>query len=234
MLIRLILISALIAGILTGALFTAVQQFQVTPLIVEAETYESSASDNHHHADNGNSHSHSHTETPLLDEDNQRLLLSLLANILAGIGFALVVISSIVFSNQTGWRKGLFWGIAGFLVFFAAPSLGLTPKLPGTSGAPLLHQQLWWVATAATTAAGLAMLVFSRSTLLRGVGLLLLTIPHLVGAPQPEQLISSAPDELLQRFVIAASLANAIFWLCLGGLSGYLLRNLDNTSSSIE
>lgn len=232
MLLRLILISALIAGTLTGALFTAVQQFQVTPLIVEAETYESSATDDHHHADNGSSHSHN--ETPLLNEDNQRLLLSLLANILAGVGFALVIVSGIVFSSQTGWKKGLFWGIAGFLVFFAAPSLGLSPKLPGTSGAPLLHQQLWWIATAASTAAGLAMLVFSRSTLLRGVGLLLLTIPHLVGAPQPEQLITSAPDELLQRFVIAASLANAIFWLCLGALSGYLLRNLDNTPSATE
>ena len=226
--LRTILIGALIAGTITGIVFTAIQQFQVTPLIIEAETYEAPAAEHAHSHDQG-AHEHkdthnSPTNSPaLFNENNQRLLFSLLANVLAGIGFALVIASAITFSNQKGWRKGLLWGAAGFMVFFAAPSLGLHPKLPGTAGAPLLHQQLWWIATAAATAGGLAMLVFSRQMLFRGSGILLLAIPHIIGAPLPEQAYASVPELLAEKFVIASAIANIIFWLILGALSGYLL-----------
>lgn len=227
--LRTILIGALIAGTVTGVLFTAIQQFQVTPLILEAESHESSITD-HAHSHGQAAHSNAiDPSTP--DEGAQRILFSLLANIFAGIGFALIVASAITFSGQKGWRKGLLWGVAGFIVFFAAPSLGLHPKLPGTAGAPLLHQQLWWIATAAATAAGLAMLVFSRSLPFKGIGILLLVIPHIVSAPLPEQAYASVPDLLAQKFVIASAIANAAFWLILGTLSGYLLRKPDNAFS---
>jgi len=220
MLLRTILIGALMAGTITGVLFTVIQQFQVTPLILEAETYESSDTD-HAHAQEAHS-----TSSASVDENTQRMLFSLLANVLAGIGFALIAASAITFSDQKGWRKGLLWGIAGFMVFFAAPSLGLHPKLPGATGAPLLHQQLWWVSTAAATAAGMALLVFAHRLPFKGMGLLLLVAPHLVGAPLPEQAFSSAPESLVQEFVIASTLANAAFWLILGALSGYFLHKL--------
>ncbi len=231
MFLRTILITALLAGVMTGVLFTAIQQFQVTPLIIEAEAYESPSNDHSHATKNEHAH-----ESDVTDHgSDSRLLLSLLANILAGIGFALVVISCIVFTDHKGWRKGILWGTAGFLVFFVAPSLGLSPKLPGGSGAPpLLHQQLWWVSTAAATAAGLAMLVFSRTTLLRGIGLLLLFIPHLIGAPQSEQLVASAPQNLLQQFIISTTIVNALFWLFLGAVSGFLLRHLNDSTSASQ
>ncbi len=229
MILRTLLLGALIAGTLTGVLFTAVQQFQVTPLILEAETYESAAATTEHsHTAQSTVHEHEH-DAATSTKDNTRLLFSLLANILAGIGFALITASAIIFSGQKGWRKGLLWGLAGFIVFFVAPSLGLHPKLPGTTGAPLLHQQLWWITTAAATAAGIALLVFSRSTALKGIGVLLIVMPHLVGAPLPEQAYTSVPELLVQKFVIASTLANAVFWMILGTLIGYLLRNTGDT-----
>ncbi|MFK5915204.1 MAG: CbtA family protein [Woeseiaceae bacterium] len=223
--LRMILISAFIVGAISGVFLTALQQYNVTPLILEAEIYESSANG---HAHEQSASAHSHTNTQEKDDTTQRLYLSLLSNIFAAIGFALITVAAITFSNQAGWKKGLLWGAAGFIVFYIAPSLGLPPKLPGTSGAPLLHQQLWWGATVSATAAGIAMLVFSSKLSFKGVGLLLLIIPHLVGAPVPEQFISSAPDSLLQQFVIASGLTNAFFWLILGTLSGYFLYKLDD------
>lgn len=209
--LRYILVAALMAGIMSGTLLTAIQQIQVTPLIMAAETFESVHSGHTHAA----------------DQNSQRLLLSLFANILTGIGFALLIVSAITFSGHQGWRKGLLWGLAGFIIFFAAPSLGLQPKLPGTSSAPLLNQQLWWLATAAATATGIAMLIFSRPHFYKGIGLLLLIIPHLVGAPLPELAYSSAPEVLTQKFILATITANAAFWLILGTLSGYFLRQFD-------
>lgn len=228
MMLRTLLIGALMAGTISGILLTVIQQFQVTPLILEAETYESSNTDHAHSHDHG---AHSHTiESSTATESNQRLLLSLLANVLAGVGFALVVASAIALSSQKGWRKGLLWGVAGFIVFFAAPALGLQPKLPGTAGAPLLDQQLWWISTAAATAVGIALLVFSRPMAFKGIGILFLVIPHIVGAPLPEQAYGLAPESLAQQFVIASAITNAAFWLILGLLSGHFLRKLDDTS----
>ncbi len=221
MILRTLLIAALVAGTLSGIALTAIQQLQVTPLIVEAETYESTT--DHAHG------SHA-ADTSSADTDDQRLLLSLLSNILAGIGFSLVVASAITLSSQKGWRKGLLWGAAGFLVFFAAPALGLPPKLPGTAGAPLLDQQLWWISTAAATAVGIALLVFSRPIALKGIGIFVLLIPHIAGAPLPEQAQGLAPEPLLQQFIIASTITNAIFWLLLGLLVGHFLRKLDDTS----
>ncbi|HFD31084.1 MAG TPA: cobalt transporter [Gammaproteobacteria bacterium] len=229
--LRSILISAILVGTISGIFLTAVQQYKVTPLILEAETYESSDDGHSHthekaesteHADKADSHSH--------DESDQRLLLSLLSNIFAGIAFAFITEAAIVYSEQKGWAKGILWGLAGFIVFYAAPSLGLHPKLPGTSGAPLLHQQLWWVATATATAAGIAMLVFSSKSksLFKAIGVLLLASPHIVGAPVPAQIITSVPDLLMQKFVIASALTNVSFWLVLGVLSGYFLYKFDN------
>ena len=228
MMLRTILVGALIAGTITGVLLTAIQQFQVTPLILEAELYESP------NADHVQSHDQAiqslATDSSIPDEDNQRLLFSLLSNIFAGIGFAMIIASAITFSGQMGWRKGLLWGVAGFNCVFLLPRpLGLHPELPGTEAAPLLHRQLWWVATAAVTAAGIAMLVFSRRITFKGIGILLLFIPHIVGAPLPEQAYTSAPELLVEKFAIASTITNAIFWLILGTLSGYFLRKLDDT-----
>jgi len=88
--------------------------------------------------------------------------------------------------------------------------------LPGTAAAELLLRQYWWIGTAAATAAGLALLAFGSNWMLRILGVVLLALPHLVGAPQPEVHESLAPETLEHQFILASLLTNAAFWAALG------------------
>ena len=121
-----------------------------------------------------------------------------------------------------GWRIGLAYGVAGYLVFFVAPSLGLPPELPGTESAPLPARELWWIATVATSAAGLALIAFGKRPLLKVLGAALLVAPHAIGVPQhsPQAAIHPAAT----AFIRATFIVNAVFWIALGGFSGLLAR----------
>ena len=226
--LRSILFAAIITGTLTGIMLTGIQHLQIIPLIQQAEQYETLGASSHVQQHDHGSANHANP-TQSNSETLGRHLFTLLANILVGISFALLLASAITFSNHAGWRKGLFWGIAGYLSFFVAPALGLTPKLPGTLGAPLLDQQVWWVATVTATAIGLGLLVFAKHILLKSLGLVFIAMPHFIGAPLPQQPHSLAPEQLRHDFVIAAALANAGFWIILGVLSGYLLGKTKTT-----
>lgn len=217
-------VTVLVTGTLAGLLLTAVQYLHVLPIIFVAESYENSALPNtviaHKHAD----HQHA-TETWKPNEGVERSFYTALSNIFAGIGFALILAGVIFFSGRSGWRNGLLWGFGGFIVFFVAPSLGLHPEIPGTNAADLIDRQLWWITTVVTTAIGLGLVIFNHSTLYKGIGVLLIVIPHLVGAPLPEQLGALGPPSLASSFILATTISNCIFWLVLGGLNGYSLRN---------
>jgi len=144
------------------------------------------------------SHEHDH-EADAWEPANgvERTGYTVLANISMAIGFALFLAAAICVSGrQVGWRSGLLWGAAGYLVFFVAPSLGLPPEVPGTQAAPLHDRQLWWLLAAGSTALGLGIFVYARHRLLKLLGLVLLLVPHLVGAPQPEVHASAAPESL--------------------------------------
>ena len=76
----------------------------------------------------------------------ERTVFSALANIVTGIGFALLLVAaSELFGGIKDWRQGLFWGLAGFAVFTLAPGLGLPPELPAMPAAELGARQLWWI-----------------------------------------------------------------------------------------
>jgi cobalt transporter subunit CbtA len=107
---------------------------------------------------------------------------------------------------------------------FVAPALGLHPELPGTAAAEITARQLWWTGTAVATASGLALCVFSRIWALKIAGVLLIGLPHFIGAPHPAVAEALAPVELQHRFIAAAALANMIFWLALGLLTTVLAR----------
>jgi len=226
--LRSILFAALIAGTLTGILSTAIQHLQVIPLIQWAEQYETDAHANQHDHASSNQEGDRHDSS----DELERNLFTLLSNVLAGIGFAMLLASAITLSEQRGWRKGLLWGLAGYFCFFVAPGLGLTPKLPGTAGAALEHQQIWWIATVVASVLGLGLIVFAKQIIFKVVGLGFVIMPYVVGAPLPELAFSAAPETLQQKFIIASSLANAGFWIILGTLSGYLLRNKDTENES--
>ncbi len=220
---RSLLIAALMAGAAAGLLLTGIQQLQVTPIILAAEKFETATTEVPAHEHSG--HSHEHGDVAWSPADGvERMLFTLFSNVLAGIGFALIIAAGMGIRGHSGWLKGLGWGLAGYAVFFVAPSLGLHPKVPGTAGAALAEQQLWWISTVVASAAGLALLAFGRSLLLRGIAVILLVMPHLFGAPLPVQAGSLVPQQLSDDFILATAMVNAIFWLVLGLLSGRFLQ----------
>lgn len=239
--------AVVVAGALSGVLLSGVQQFQVEKIILQAEQYEKAAEEAapaaasthdhdhdaapaHEHAAGTPAHSHgdAHEHDPNAWEPAdgaERTGYTVLANVSMAVGFALMLVAAFAISGRrVGWRSGLLWGLAGYGVFFVAPSLGLPPEVPGTLAAPLHARQLWWVMTAVMTAASLGLFVFGRGWWWKVLAVLLLVVPHLVGAPQPELHGSGAPEELAQAFIRATAMANAVFWLALGGLTGFFYR----------
>ncbi|HEX6957039.1 MAG TPA: CbtA family protein [Ferrovibrio sp.] len=224
---------AALGGLLAGLIATTIHQFGTVPLILQAEVYETAAAAApHQHAADQPAHEHAtlsdhHHDTEAWEPEDglERTGYTALADVLTGIGFALLLVCAYVLSGrEIGWRQGLLWGLAGFAVFTLAPGLGLKPELPGTMAAPLLERQIWWFVTVAATAAGLAMLVFGRRPWLAAVAVALLVLPHLYGAPQPEIEHSAAPALLREQFIQQAFAANLLFWAALGVLTGYFYQ----------
>jgi len=206
-----IIIAALWSGLLAGLLLTAVQHIQVIPLLLEAEVYEQSttAALNEHHA-----------EAWQPENGFERTFFTGVANISLAVGFALLLGAASSLRNGLGsWRIGLLWGLAGYLAFFVAPSLGLPPELPGTEAGNLKDRQIWWFMAVFDTAMGLWLLCFAKTHTNKFFGAVLLLAPHLVSAPQHVHG-STAPAELAQSFIIASAYTNGLFWLALGGLMG--------------
>jgi cobalt transporter subunit CbtA len=144
-----------------------------------------------------------------------------MATVVTGIGFALALIGAMVLSNRRidGWT-GLAFGTAGFAAVALAPALGLPPEMPGNAAADLSERQLWWGFAVAATAGGLAALLLTRSAAVRVGGLVLLALPHVVGAPHPAAFASAAPAELAARFAAASLVVSAVFWAVLGTAAG--------------
>lgn len=213
------------AGLLAALLLTLLQSFWVAPLILQAETYENSApvAEAHEHADAAEGHHHD-AEAWSPEDGWQRVLSTTGGNLVVAVGFALILAALYTLRAPGRTASGALWGLAGFAVFCLAPTLGLPPELPGTAAADLAQRQLWWVGTAAATAAGLGLIVFAHNWLLKAVGAALLVIPHVIGAPQPEVHESLAPEALEAQFKVASLLTNAAFWLALGLLSAWLYR----------
>lgn len=210
------------AGLFAAIVLTLLQSLWVSPLILQAETYETGASAGHEPAaeaahDHAHAAGHEHGAEAWAPEDGwQRLLSTGLSNLVVAVGFALMLAGLFTLRAPGRSWQGLLWGLGGFATFSLAPSAGLPPELPGTEAADLLLRQYWWLGTATATAVGLGLLAFGRDWTWRLAGVPLLALPHLVGAPQPEVHVSLAPAALAQEFVVASLLTNALFWSALG------------------
>lgn len=220
---RSIVFTAALAGLLAGFLLTIAQHLGTVPLILKAEVYEQAAEPaaaaptpmvaGHDHA------SHDH-EAWSPQDGFERTAFTFVANIITGTGFALLLVAGFALrGGSVGWRQGLFWGLGGFAVFMLAPSLGLPPELPGMPAAELGPRQVWWLLTAAATAAGLALLAFRPTPVWAVAAIALLVVPHLVGAPQPVDAETLVPEALAHSFVVAVTVTNFLFWVALGVLS---------------
>jgi cobalt transporter subunit CbtA len=243
---RSIVFASVIAGFIVGLIVTVVQQFGTVPLILKAEVFEKAAETHQHdapaaaqpaaaghdHADHDHA-AHDHGAGAWEPRDGfERNAYTAAANILTAIGFALLLAGFFaVRSGATGaivsWHEGLLWGLARFAVFTLAPGLGLPPELPGVPAASLLSRQIWWLAAVLATAGGLAMIVFRRSVPAAIAGVILLTLPHLIGAPELSNIETNVPSSLTHQFVTAVTMTSLVFWTLLGGLTSAVLARFD-------
>jgi cobalt transporter subunit CbtA len=237
---RSIVFSAALAGVITGAAITGAQMVGTIPLIQKSEVYErkaeapaavaptAAAQPAHTHDHGAAAHSHEAEWEPA--EGLQRNAFTTGANILTAIGFALLLAGIFALRGRAvSWREGLFWGLGGFVVFTAAPGLGLPPELPGMPVADLTLRQTWWIGTACATAAGLGLLVFRKASWAAILGLGLIILPHLIGAPQAPAGHTDVPETLSHSFVVAAVLTSLLFWALLGVLTSIAFQRISRT-----
>ena len=239
----------LASGVLAGVLISLVQEVTTTPLILRAETYETRAEAGpapaqamlwrqahgdrairfvHGDESHGGAGSGSGDAAAWSPEDGiERTLFTVLTNIVTGVAFAALLVAAFGLRGApVSARKGVVWGLAGFTVFAAAPSLGLPPEVPGAMAAEIGIRQAWWALAAASTAAGLWILVFQSRVHVHIAGVALLALPHLIGAPHPEHVGGPVPPELAGQFVAASLATSLVFWAMLGWLSGRFYEQL--------
>jgi cobalt transporter subunit CbtA len=144
-----ILSGALIAGLAAGFLAALLTLWTLTPLIVEAETYEHGVA--HAHAD-GSEHVHASPEDAGASLPS-RALGTVAMTLVAYAGFGLALGAGMAFAARNGQaphaRAGLLWGLAGFAAVQLAPAVGLPPELPGAVTAELAARRAWWALCAA-------------------------------------------------------------------------------------
>jgi cobalt transporter subunit CbtA len=250
-LLRSIVFSAVIAGCAVGATITVIQQFGTVPLILKAEVYEKAADKQHgaatpsEHATVGHSHSgspaaeHQHDAETWEPRDGlERNAFTAGANVLNAIGFALILTAFLALRNGTGhrdihWHEGLVLGLAGFAVFTLAPGLGLPPELPGVPAAPLLARQIWWVFTALATAGGLGLIFVRRTAPAAIAGLVLIILPHLIGAPELDNVETNVPTSLSHQFAVIVTMTSLVFWSLLGTLSSITFTYFDRSGAMV-
>jgi len=235
MLLRGIIYSALLIGLLVGLLLTGLQSVVVNPIIFASEAYESveeepAAAPAHDHG------AHEHNDEAWGPEDGaERLFYTALANVIASIGFAAVLLALMSQTQLQGWTssslgKGVLWGLAGFIAFFAAPGIGLPPEIPGIEAAPLENRQGWWMLTVGVFIVGLGLLAFAPLKF-KAISLVLFALPYIIGAPHghgPEFTGDAASvaalTELHSQFIVASGITNLVFWLVLGAISAWCIN----------
>lgn len=223
--LRKILATGLFAGVAAGLFLSLVHYVAVDPLIRQAEQLEAGVSANAAPAEPA-AHADDHGTAWLPGDRLERTGLTILANLILGVGFGLLLAGCYaLYGGTVDARRGLLWGLAGFAVFQLAPALGLPPNAPGAANTDVYVRQAWWLGAVAATAAGLAMLVFARARMLKVGGVVILALPHLIGAPDHSTGGSITP-ELATAFIAASLAATGLFWLALGGISGAVYRRL--------
>jgi cobalt transporter subunit CbtA len=225
--IQRVLLVGLLAGLLAGLLTATLQHFITTPLILKGEVYEA-MQDAAPAANDQSGHDMAGMDEWKPADGLQRTAFTSLATIATSAGFALILLAGMLASgDEITVRMAFGWSIAAFVATGLAPALGLAPELPGSAAGPLLARQIWWVGTAIST--GIALWLFLRSTTVipKVVAVILLALPHLIGAPQPVAFESKAPAELAAHFAAASLTVQAALWILSGLAAGALWMRLD-------
>lgn len=213
-----IVITALAAGLIGGIAVSLLQAVGTTPLILEAETYETAA--------NGAAAARGHAD----GIDWERTFFTLLANVLMATGFAALLAAAFtVLEREVDAAHAVGWGLAGFAAFAFIPAIGLPPELPGMVAADIAARQFWWWSSAIANCAGLALLVFAPRPGWKALGGLAMLLPFLLGAPHPGPAAGAGavPPELAARFVTVSLGTGLAFWLILAVSAAWSFRRCE-------
>lgn len=240
--IRHMLTGAAGAGLAAGILAAGLHFFFIQDLILTGEAYESGAAVHFGEVAEGAVHDHATydddttdqaghdnatpTHDDAVDGGTQRDLLTVAFYMLLQVAYALLLVAGFavarLFGHVVTAREGLMWGIAGFAAVQLAPAMGLQPELPGSVAADMSARQLWWWGTVLVTAGGLVCIGYGRNALAIGAGAVLIALPHLWGAPQPEGFQGTAPPELAAAFAARVLGVGLAVWAVLGWVAGRL------------
>jgi cobalt transporter subunit CbtA len=227
MLIR-YLLATLAAGLLAGLLVTPAMYLKTVPLIIQAETYEDAGGGHSHgEAEAAAPHDHAASEGEEAGAELPfgRLGNTILANLVAGAGFALLLGGvALLLGRRITPQNGIFWGMAGFFAVAFLPALGLSPELPAMPAADLAQRQLWWLSTVVLSGVGIYLLVLRGEVVSKIFGLVLIVAPHLYGAPHPEDISSPIPSLLASQYAVASLATNLFMWAVIGLALGWFIQ----------
>lgn len=234
--------SGMIAGVAAGLIATLLQLALVVPLILQAELYENGTLTHvaqaapGTHAEPDSAAQSPQEVAPEATEsagfDLERNALTLLSNIAAFGGFGLLLVAAFGLAQgqsiAVSARMGALWGLGGFAAFHLAAGAGLPPELPGNFAADLQARQIWWVSAALLSAAGIYTLAYMRGVLGIALGALLIALPHLYGAPHPQDYGGVVPPELMALYVARSYAVGAVAWLVLGAVAGMVWARIQS------
>lgn len=239
-----LLAAALFAGLVSGLLVAGLQNYFVTPMILKAETFEKSdgAAHTHEHAPGEAAHEHSHDATPAAGGHShdanewqpadgfERFAYSALATVATAVGYGLVLLALMTLTGAAFTIESfLKWALGAFIATTLAPGFGLAPVLPGMGETALAPRQIWWIATALSTGAGLYVVThYSRNLLAIAGGIALLAVPHIWGAPPADLAATAVPARLAAQFAASTMTLSFILWTVLALGLGLAFARLGN------
>ena len=210
--VRALVLSAAAAGLAGGLVAAAYQVVVATPLILEAEVFE-----------------HAGEAAGLVAGGAAlgRHLLTSLATIILATGGALILLGLMVLDGGAiTARRALPWGAGAFVALALAPAIGLPPELPGMPAADLVERQIWWLVTVIATAFGLWTIFRRGGPASIVLGVLVIVLPHVVGAPQPVSHDSAVPAGLAAQFAAASLAGSLILWIVVSSVAGAVFGRL--------
>lgn len=213
-----IVTSALFAGAAAGLITSLLQLMFVQPVLLHAELYESGKL------------VHFGDQTVNVVQniggfDALRDGLSIIFTIAIYTGYAFILIAAIAFAEEQGHivtaRRGILWGLAGFIAVHLAPGFTLPPEVPGVAAADVYSRQLWWFPTVSAAAVAMWLIAFGKGWAMWGLAIVLLLAPHIIGAPEPDAFTGPVPTELGALFAARALGVGLAAWVLTGLLAGY-------------
>ncbi len=235
--------SALFAGLVAGLIAVLLQWSLMEKLILEGEEYETG--NKTHFAgvlvineaqEAANPAAATAPEATPADDGGEdeslftRFSLAFFADFTSFVGWALLMVGGFAIAEKYGQRitrkDAILWGVAGFAAVHIMTGIGLAPELPGQPAAELELRQLWWVTTAVTAIVAFALFGYGRTPVYIAIGVALLLVPQLIGAPRLEGYSGMAPPELSGEYVARSYAVAFITWVSLGVVAGYFWNRL--------